>query len=223
MVIDGTLIPSTGSPPTGRSTRAAPQARNEPAGHRVPGRKGPAGLRCPAGSAHHLTAPRIWGTVRQLAAAGLNRPRRQRLHRRLPAPHHPYKGRNKPPSQKARTPGCVPPANAPTPSSNLAHPAQAPLLALARRIPRQSHPRPSSPRDRRMKTLTPQPDPVGQSTCIREASRAPQTFIRYRRVIGVHAGPTRSLGSSQCTAVGTALRRPDPQLLVNRDPTSSHF
>lgn len=40
------------------------------------------------------------------------------------------------------------------PAQDLAHPAQTPLLSVARRPARQNHPRPSSPRDRRMKTST---------------------------------------------------------------------
>src|SRR5262249_43921323 len=74
----------------------------------------------------------------------------------------PYHGRDKPASQKdanraharLRAPGERANAQLKTcsrPAQDLAHPAQAPLLPLARRATRQSDPRPSDPRNRRMK------------------------------------------------------------------------
>jgi Helix-turn-helix of DDE superfamily endonuclease len=54
----------------------------------------------------------------------------------------------------APMPSYVPPANGQRPAQNLAHPAQTRLLPLESRATRQGHPRHSSPRDRRMKTLS---------------------------------------------------------------------
>ena len=106
------------------------------------------------GAVHDLTAARIWGIVRELAAAGLIVLADKGY---IGAGEHvitPYKGRNKPASQKDANRAHAQlraPANAPTPSSRTGDPAQTPLLPLARRAARQGHPRPSSPRDHRMK------------------------------------------------------------------------
>jgi len=53
------------------------------------------------GSVHDLTAARIWGIVRDLAAAGLIVLADKGYHGAGDHIHTPYKGRNKPPSQKA--------------------------------------------------------------------------------------------------------------------------
>jgi DDE superfamily endonuclease len=72
------------------------------------------------GSVHDLTAARIWGIVRRLAAAGLIVLADKGY---IGAGEHvltPYRGRNKPASQRlptAPTPGCAPRASVPTPSS----------------------------------------------------------------------------------------------------------
>jgi hypothetical protein len=72
------------------------------------------------GAVHDLTAARIWGIIRQLAAAGLIVLADKGY---IGAGDHvlvPYRGRTSPPPRKPRTPptpSCVLPANAPTPSS----------------------------------------------------------------------------------------------------------
>jgi hypothetical protein len=72
------------------------------------------------GAAHDLTAARIWGIIRQLAAAGLIVLADKGY---TGAGEHvmtPYRGRNKPASQKQPTPptrSCERPESAPTPSS----------------------------------------------------------------------------------------------------------
>jgi hypothetical protein len=107
------------------------------------------------GAAHDLTCARIWGIIRQLAAAGLIVLAGKGY---TGAGQHvitPYRGRNKPAPQKsansahARLRALGERANAQL--KTWRNPAQAPLLPLARRPARQSHPRPPSPRDRRMK------------------------------------------------------------------------
>jgi hypothetical protein len=108
------------------------------------------------GSVHDLTAARIWGIIREWAAAGLIT-LADKGH--TGAGEHvltPYRGRGKPESQKAgnrahaRLRGPGERANA---QLKTWHTAQAPLLPLARRAHRQVHPHPSNPRDRRMKTV----------------------------------------------------------------------
>jgi hypothetical protein len=106
------------------------------------------------GGACDLTAARIWVIVRRLAAAGLIV---------LAGKGHtgagehvltPYRGQNKPASQKAANSaraGCAPRRTCPRPAQEQRHLAQTPLLPLARRPDRQSHPRSSGPRDHRMK------------------------------------------------------------------------
>ena len=105
------------------------------------------------GAVHDLTAARIWGIIQALAACGL-----------IVLGDKGYLGeddiRTPPGAEQARRPergqpgAC--PAAAPRrtrqrPAQILAHPAQAPLLPLACRAARQSDPRPSDPRNRRMK------------------------------------------------------------------------
>ena len=107
------------------------------------------------GAVHDLTAARIWGIVRELAAAGLVVLADKGYHGAGEHVRTPYRGRNKPASQKdanrAHAQLRSPRRTRQRPAQDLAHPAQTPLLPLARRATRQSHPRPSDPRDRRMK------------------------------------------------------------------------
>jgi hypothetical protein len=108
------------------------------------------------GATHDLTAARIWGILRELAAAGLIVLADKGYHGAGQSLLTPYKGRGKPESQKsanhahARLRGV---GNAPTPSSR--HDASCGNYAAAPGAPppRQSHPRSSGPRDRRMKRL----------------------------------------------------------------------
>jgi hypothetical protein len=94
------------------------------------------------GAVHDLTAARIWGIVRELAAAGLVVLADKGYTGAGDHIRTPYKGRNKPASQKAAnrpTPSCAALANAPTPSSkpgascanSVAAPWQAGKLAKA--------------------------------------------------------------------------------------------
>jgi DDE superfamily endonuclease len=72
------------------------------------------------GSTHDLTAARTWGIVRELAASGLIVLADKGYHGARGPAAHPYKGRNKPASQRTPTgltPSTKPPASAPTPSS----------------------------------------------------------------------------------------------------------
>ena len=107
------------------------------------------------GAVHDLTAARIWGLVRELAAAGLIVLADKGYIGAGQQVRTPYRGRGKPESQKAanrahaqlRAPG----ERANAQLKTWRHPAQTPLLPLARRATRQSHPCPSDPRDHRMK------------------------------------------------------------------------
>jgi hypothetical protein len=109
------------------------------------------------GAAYDLTAARIWGIIRQLAAAGLIVLADKGY---TGAGEHvltPYRGRNKPASQKAansahaklRAPGER--ANAQLKTWGILRKLR--CCPRARRPNRQSHPRPPSPRDRRMKNV----------------------------------------------------------------------
>src|SRR6266704_2735076 len=72
------------------------------------------------GAVHDLTAARIWGIVRELAAAGLIVLADKGYTGADDHIRTPYKGKNKPASQRppiAPTPSYAAPANAPTPSS----------------------------------------------------------------------------------------------------------
>ena len=110
------------------------------------------------GAVHDLTAARIWGIIRELAAAGLIVLADKDYHGAGDPVLTPYRGRNKPASQKeanrAPRPATIPRRARQRPAQNLAHPAQTPLLPVEGRPAGQGHPRPSGPRDRRMKTLT---------------------------------------------------------------------
>jgi hypothetical protein len=106
------------------------------------------------GSVHDLTAARTRGIIRQLAAAGLITLGDTGYIGAGQRVLVPYRGRGKPPSQKAASSAhaklrarraCERPAQ------DLAYPAQAPLLPLEGRPDRQGHPRPPDPRNRRMK------------------------------------------------------------------------
>jgi hypothetical protein len=107
------------------------------------------------GAVHDLTAARIWGIVRALAASGLIVLADKGYHGAGDHIHTPYKGRNKPESQKAanrahaKLHGPGERANAQLKTWRI--PAQTPLLPLEGRATSQSHPRTSNPRDQRMK------------------------------------------------------------------------
>jgi hypothetical protein len=106
------------------------------------------------GSTHDLRAARIWGIIRQLAAAGLVVLADKGYHGAGQPVITPYRGRGKPASQKESNKAHArlrAPGERERPAQDLAHPAQTALLPLARRPPRQSHPRPANPRSHRMK------------------------------------------------------------------------
>jgi hypothetical protein len=111
------------------------------------------------GAVHDLTAARIWGIVRELAASGLIVLADQGYTGAGDHIRTPYKGRNKPPSQKAANRAHAtlrgPRRTRQRAAQDLAHPAQTPLLPVEGRATRQGHPRPSSPRDR---LASPDPD-----------------------------------------------------------------
>ena len=100
VVLDGTLIPRR----PGRCGPAvllgqAPQARDEPAGHRQPRRGHPLGVRALPGAVHDKKAEWIWGVLAALEAAGLvtlaDKGYRGSNHAKIP-----YIGKGKPASQK---------------------------------------------------------------------------------------------------------------------------
>jgi DDE superfamily endonuclease len=106
------------------------------------------------GAVHDLTATRIWGIIRELASSRLAVLADKGYHGAGDHVRTPYRGKNKPASQKAANrahASCAPRRARKRPAENLAHPAQTPLLPLARRATGQGDPRPSSPRDCRMK------------------------------------------------------------------------
>jgi DDE superfamily endonuclease len=109
------------------------------------------------GAVHDLTAARIWGIIRTLAACGLV-VLADKGYLGEACIRTPYRGRNKPASCKdanrAHARLRAPRRTRQRPAQVLAHLAQAPLLPLARRATGQSHPRPSNPRDRTMKRLS---------------------------------------------------------------------
>jgi len=109
------------------------------------------------GAIHDLTAARIWGIPRELAASGLVVLADQGYHGAGDHIRTPYKGRNKPESQKAanrahaklRGPGER--ANAQLKSWRILPKLR--CCPLAGRATGQGDPRSSSPRDRRMKKV----------------------------------------------------------------------
>jgi DDE superfamily endonuclease len=108
------------------------------------------------GAVHDLTAARIWGIVRELAASGLIVLADKGYTGAEDPLITPYKGRGKPVSRRtptAPTPGYAAQANVRTPRSRTGASYASSAAALARRAARQNHPRPSSPRDRRMKSV----------------------------------------------------------------------
>ena len=101
------------------------------------------------GSVHDKKAEWIWGVLAELEAAGLvtlaDKGYQGSTYAKIP-----YRGKNKPESQKAGQPR---PRETPRtrrarerPAQDLADPPQAPLLPLARRATRQGHPRIAGPR-----------------------------------------------------------------------------
>ena len=101
------------------------------------------------GSVHDKKAEWIWGVLAELEAAGLvtlaDKGYQGTTYAKIP-----YKGRNKPESQKeanrAHAKLRVTRRARERPAQDLAHPPQAPLLPLARRATRQGHPRIADPR-----------------------------------------------------------------------------
>ena len=110
------------------------------------------------GSAHDLTAARIWGIIRELASSGLIVLADKGYHGAGEPLLTPVPGKEQAGLAEIRQPLPCPAARSrrasQRPAQDLAHPAQAPLLPLARRATGQGHPRPSGPRDRRMKRLS---------------------------------------------------------------------
>src|SRR5262249_32774833 len=100
----------------------------------------------------------VLGILRHLAAAGLLTLGDKGYHGAGEPAITPYKGRNKPESQKAANRGRAklrdPRRTRHRPAQDLAHPPQTPLLPVEGRAARQGHPRPSNPRNRRMKRFT---------------------------------------------------------------------
>jgi DDE superfamily endonuclease len=80
--------------------RQAPQARDEPAGHRHPGREHRVVSGPLPGAAHDLTAIRIRGILQSLAASGLITLADEGYHGAGEPVLTPYRGKNKPESQK---------------------------------------------------------------------------------------------------------------------------
>jgi hypothetical protein len=105
------------------------------------------------GAVHDLTAARIWGIIRHLAAARCARPIAAAASR----------PRRKTPT--ALMHGSALPASGPTPSSRPGTSCARSAAALEGRAARQGHPRPSNPRDHRMnkRSLTPSADSHGRS------------------------------------------------------------
>jgi hypothetical protein len=99
------------------------------------------------GSVHDLTAARIWGVLGELAAAGLITLAGKGYIGAGDLMLTPYRERNKP----GLSPAACSRRACQRPAEDLAHPAKAPLLPLARRATRQGDSRPSGPRNRRMK------------------------------------------------------------------------
>src|SRR5262249_53640065 len=81
--------------------RQAPPPRHEPPGHLHSRRRHHVGLRALPDATHDLAAARIWGILRELAATGLIVLADKGYHGGGNPLLTPYKGRNKPPSQKA--------------------------------------------------------------------------------------------------------------------------
>src|SRR5215831_12996172 len=72
------------------------------------------------GAVHDLAAARVWGIVRELAAAGLVVLADKGYHGAGDHIRTPYQGKSKPESQRpptVPTPSCAAPASAPTPNS----------------------------------------------------------------------------------------------------------
>jgi DDE superfamily endonuclease len=118
----------------------------------------PVGLRCLHGAVHDLSAVRICGIVRELAADGLIVLADKGY---LGGGRHiltPYRGRNKPASQKAANQAYASPG-APAERANAQLKAQRILRKLRYRplvnwATRQSHPRLANPQNRKMKGLS---------------------------------------------------------------------
>ena len=131
--------------------RQAPQARDEPAGHRQPGRDTLWVSGAPPGSVHDKKAEWVWGVLDELRPRAWSpwpiRATRVLRTRRSRTGDGTSQNRRRRPIRPARN--CGHPASARTPSSrpaqDLAYPRQAPL-PLARRPARQGHSRIADPR-----------------------------------------------------------------------------
>ncbi|MFD0533336.1 transposase family protein [Actinomadura luteofluorescens] len=104
------------------------------------------------GSVHDLTAARIWGVVRALAATGLLVLADKAYQGAERAHPHALQGTRQARTAKGRQP-CTRQAPRPRrtrecPAQVMANPAEAALLPPPRRTPRQGHPHPATPRDR---------------------------------------------------------------------------
>jgi DDE superfamily endonuclease/Helix-turn-helix of DDE superfamily endonuclease len=110
------------------------------------------------GAVHDLTAARIWGIVQELAACGLIAlGDKGYIGEDDIYPHalpRPEQARLAETGQPRPCPAPRPRRTRQRPAQVLAHLAQAPLLPLARRATGQGDPRPSDPRNRRMKRLS---------------------------------------------------------------------
>jgi hypothetical protein len=158
LVIDGTLIP------VGRVAADRPfySGKHRKHGMNLPviaGPDGDIGWVCGPlpGAVHDLTAARIRGIVRALAASGLVVPGGKGYLGEDDI-RTPYRGAEQARIAAGRQPGSCPAARPrrtrQRPAQVLAHRAQAPLLPLARRAAGHGDPRSCGPRNRRMKRLS---------------------------------------------------------------------
>jgi hypothetical protein len=102
---------------------------------------------------HDLTAARIWGIIAELAACGLV-VLGDKGYLGEDDIRTPYRAGTSPPRRKRPTghmPGCALPANAPMPNSNPGGSCGSSVAAPGVRTAGQGDPRPSNPRNRRMK------------------------------------------------------------------------
>ena len=125
VVIDGTLIPIDRVPPTALLLRQAPPPRHEPRVISAPTARS-CGSPAAPGAVHDLTAARIWGILRELAASGLIVLADKGYTGAGDDVRVPYRGRGKPASQKdanRATPATQPRRTRQRPAQDLAHPA----------------------------------------------------------------------------------------------------
>ena len=150
------------------------------------------------GSVHDKKAEWIWGVLAELEAAGLvtlaDKGYQGSTYAKIP-----YKGKN-----QARVPerGQPRPRETPVtwragerPAQDMAHPPQAPLLPLARRTTRKSHPRIADPRSKRRMKKAHSTEPVASS---------------YSKAGDLARAHERHGQWLERTGVGDALMRPVP-------------